>query len=74
MKEYTNNGKIVTKPTGCWNCKYLEYYEKDSYESMDEEGWFCGWRNDERYEKFKDFPCKRKLKCFVKLNKGEIIE
>ncbi len=61
MEEHTNNGEKVTKFTGCWNCKYLEYYEKDSYESSAIEGWFCNWRD---VDDFKDFPCKRKLKCF----------
>jgi len=63
MKEWDNNGNLVTKPTGCWNCEYLDYFEKDSYESYGSEGWMCDW--NENAENFKTFPCKRKLKCFV---------
>lgn len=64
IKEFTNNGVKVIKATGCWNCKHLDYYEKDSYESIGENGWICELREDT--EDFKDFPCKRKLKCFEK--------
>ena len=64
IREFTNNGVKVTKPTGCWNCKHLDYYNKDSYESIGENGWICEKREDT--EDFKDFPCKRKLKCFEK--------
>ena len=62
MKEFDNNGNPVIKPTGCWNCKHLDYFEKDSYESSGPEGWMCNWRED--VEEFTTFPCKRKLKCF----------
>ena len=67
MKQFTNNGIEVKKFTGCWNCKYLEYFEKDSYESIGYDGWGC--EANENAESFKDFPCKRKLKCFEKKNK-----
>ena len=62
LKKFTNNKIMVTKPTGCWNCKHLDYYEKDSYESLGENGWMC--EANDNSESFKDFPCKRKLKCF----------
>jgi len=65
MNAITNNGITIKNPKGCWKCKYLEYYEKDSYESLGEEGWFCDFREDEEIQKFKDFPCNRKLKCFT---------
>lgn len=65
-----NNDNIVKKPTGCWLCKHLEYYEKDSYESLGDNGWMCDY--NEESENFQTFPCKRKLKCFVeKTDNGE---
>ena len=64
MKEKTNNGVLVTKPTGCWLCKHLDYWENDSYESSGPEGFMC--EQNENSENFKDFPCKRRLKCFEK--------
>lgn len=51
---------------GCWSCKHLEYFSKDNYESSDTEGWFCNKRDEEETDKFVDFPCQRKLKCFEK--------
>ena len=47
--------------TGCWLCDYLDYYEKECFEDSSEEGWCCGFKE---VEHFKEFPCKRKLKCF----------
>jgi len=63
MNEWTNNGILVTKPTGCWLCDNLEFYEKDNYESSGFSGWGC--EANENAEEFKDFPCKRRLKCFI---------
>ncbi len=58
----TNNaGKHCSKTTGCWNCKYLDYFEA-YYESGDSSGWCCKKREDVEY--FRTFPCNRKLKCF----------
>jgi len=62
MNNITNNGELVKNLTGCWKCKYLEYFEKDSYESCDNSGYGCNFKE---VDDFKDFPCKRKLKCFV---------
>ncbi len=47
--------------TECWNCKYLEYYEKECYEDSSPEGYYCDYRDTEH---FKTFPCNRRLKCF----------
>ena len=60
---FDNNDNIVKKPTGCWLCKHLEYYEKYNYESQGYDGWICVINTE--VENFKTFPCKRKLKCFV---------
>jgi len=64
MKEITNNGIKVTKPTGCWLCKNLDFFESD-FESNDESGWCCHYRDVDDIDNFKDFPCKRRLKCFI---------
>lgn len=61
--EFTNDGTKVTKPTGCFTCKHLEYIEDTSYETLDG-GWSCQWRDSDETDKFKHFPCKRKLKCW----------
>ncbi len=52
------------KDTGCWGCKYLEYYEKDGFEDFSSEGYYCSKRDDDPQDKFKVFPCERLLKCF----------
>lgn len=48
---------------GCWNCVYLDYYEKDGYEDSSSEGYYCDKRDDEPHNKFKTFPCNKTLKC-----------
>ena len=53
----------MDSPTGCYLCKYLEWYEAD-YEEFVESGYCCGNRDDDPHIIFKVFPCKRKLKCF----------
>ncbi len=65
---FTNNGSHVKFATGCWLCKYLEYIENTSCETLDG-GWSCSKRE---VDNFKDFPCKRKLKCFEKDDNDKI--
>jgi len=58
--------------TGCWKCKHLDFIadirnvKKDIYEILDGV-WVCN--NNENFENFKVFPCKRKLKCFEEIKK-----
>lgn len=58
------------KETGCYLCKWLEWYEAD-YEEIGGSGYYCDKRDDA--EDFKTFPCIRKLKCFESEDK-EVIE
>ncbi len=46
---------------GCYGCKHLDYYEA-YFEEVSDSGYCCNKRED--IDKFKKFPCKRKLKCF----------
>ena len=51
------------KLKGCWNCAYLDYYEKDGYEDSSQSGYYCNSRDDEPHLKFKEFPSSREMKC-----------
>jgi hypothetical protein len=48
---------------GCWICKHLDYYEA-YFEESSNCGYMCNYRDSDEIEKFKKFPCERKLKCF----------
>ena len=57
-----------TNKTGCWSCVYLDWYEKECYECNEESGYVCDFREPDDIEKFKTFPCNRKLKCFFSVD------